>query len=108
MVAVMGSKNLILRITPSPPRNFPCAAGTAADGKFLDPYRMAQFHDLGIGDAGIGHMRMHGGAAVEIRPGPGAAADGLVILVCGVAEEEIIHRRLGGGADAHGAEQAPR
>jgi hypothetical protein len=39
-------------------------------------------------------MGVDGVAAIEIGSGPGAAADGLVVLVFVVAEREIVHRPL--------------
>ena len=61
--------------------------------------------DLGVGEARIGHMGMHGAGAIEIRSRAGAAADGFVVLVAPVAEGEAVHGALGGGHDAECPEE---
>ena len=46
------------------------AAGTLPDGEALQTHRIALLEDLGIGDAGIGHVAVHGVGAVEAGPAP--------------------------------------
>ncbi len=50
-------------------------------------------------------MGLHRIAAIEARARPAPAADRLVILIDVVAEEEIVHRRLGAGERPDRAEQ---
>src|SRR6266849_9627532 len=68
------------------------AAGATTDGETVDEDGKAPFQHLGIGEARVGHVRVDGVSAVEIRTGARAAADRLVILVALVAESEVVHR----------------
>ena len=63
------------------------------------------FEDLGVGEAGISHVGVHGAGAIKTRSRASAAADGFVVLVASVAESEAVHGALGGGHDAKGAEE---
>ncbi len=83
----------------------PGAAAAVADSETLQQHRIAPFQDFGVGEARIGHMRVHRGRAVEVGPGAGAAADRLVVLVTGVAEGDVVHRALACRLHAEGAEQ---
>ena len=51
-------------------------------------------------------MRLHGIGAVEIRAGPRAAADGLVVLMLVIAEREVVHGALAGREHAERAIEA--
>ena len=81
------------------------AAAAPAHGEGLQPHREAPLEHLGIGEAGVGHVRVHGARAVVARAGPGAAAQGLVILVALVAVKHVVHRALRGCQYAQGAKQ---
>ncbi len=80
------------------------AAGAATDGEAPQPYRIAKFQLLGIGDAGIGHVGMYRRAATKARPGTRPAADGFVIAKMGIAKEEIIHGALATSSKPEGFE----
>src|SRR3954463_14587112 len=56
------------------------AARSTANGKHLQPYRVAQLKHLRIGHPRIGHVRMNRRSAGETGAGAGAAADCLVVL----------------------------
>ena len=72
--------------------------------KLLEQHREAPFQHLGVGEARVGHVRVHA-TSVPSKPfaRARAAADGFVILVAVVAEGEVVHRALRG---AHHAERA--
>src|SRR5262249_43768178 len=65
-------------------------AGAFADMEILEHHRIAELEHLRIGEAGIGHVGVHGIGTWEARTRGGARADGLVVLVCGVAEVEVV------------------
>ncbi len=93
----------------------PGAARTGADGEALHPDGIAPFQHFGVGQAGVGHMRLHHGGTVEAAgllalsiehaSRAGAARDGLVILMLRVAEGEVVHGALARGLHAQCAEQ---
>ena len=60
---------------------------------------------LGIGDPRVRHVGVDGARAVEARPGPGAAADRLVVAEALVAEEQVVHRPLAAGGEPERLEQ---
>ena len=72
----------------------------------LEQHRITELEHLRVGEAGIGHVSVHGVGAGKSRTRRGARTDRLVVLVPGVAEIEIVHRALGGGEAAQRAEQA--
>ena len=78
------------------------AAAAPADAELLHPHREAPLQDLRIGESGVGHVGVYRGGPVETRTRPGAAADGLVILMALVAEGQVVHGALGGGQQAEG------
>ena len=86
---------------PDPPNDavatavFALTARSTPDRKRIQDYREPPFQNFRVGQASIGHMRMDAIRSVKIRPGPGAAADGFVILIISVAEGEVIHSALG-------------
>ena len=81
------------------------AAGIGADGEFFQQHRITRFQNLRIGEARIGHMRVHRRHAVEIASRARAAADGFIILMARIAEGEIVHRALARGEHAQASEQ---
>ena len=85
---------------PAPP-----TAASSPDLEALQPHRVAPFEDFRVGKPGVGHVDMHGVGPIEALARAGAAADGLVILVTGVAEGEIVDRPLGLGHGVQRAEQ---
>ena len=71
--------------------------------------RVAPLEDLGIGDARVGHVRVHARGAVPGGAGAGSAGDGFVVAeasggggrggeVAAEAEGEVVAVALGGGA----------
>jgi hypothetical protein len=69
----------------------------------LDANGEAGFENLGIGGAGVGHVYLHAGRAVEARARAGAAGDGLVILEALIAPDEVVHRPLASRDDVERA-----
>src|SRR5436853_424182 len=61
------------------------SARCVADRKALEQHREAPLQYFGIGEARIGHVRLHDVGAVEARLGAGAAGERLVVLVALVA-----------------------
>src|SRR5690606_31945705 len=67
---------------------------------------------LGVGQARVGHVGLHDGGAGEAVAGPRSGGDGLVVLVAGVAEGDVVHgagalrldaeRRVEGAGDGLG------
>ena len=49
------------RVLPAPTRAPP-------QREALEAHWIPMFQDLGVGDAGVGHMRVHGARAVEVAP----------------------------------------
>jgi len=70
------------------------AARSGADREVFESHRQAEFKHFRVGQARVGHVRLHDARAVEVRPGPRAASDRLIILVAVVTEGEVIHRAL--------------
>ena len=56
----------------------------------------ARLEDLGVGEARVRHVRLHGRAAIEGWARTGAARDGFVVLHPRIAEGEVVHRALRG------------
>src|SRR5260221_7667108 len=65
------------------------AGAALADRMLVDAHREAPLEHLGIGQARIGHVALHGIGAVEAVACPRAAGDRLVVLVAVVAEGEV-------------------
>ncbi len=65
-----------------------------ADAQLFQPHGKALFQHFRIGHPGVGHVALHRIAAVKARPGPGAAADRLIVLEPVVAPDEVVHRAL--------------
>src|ERR1700722_8740052 len=68
------------------------AAAAGADRVGLGPDRGAPFELLGVGEPGVGHLRLHHVGAVDPLAGARAAGHRLVVLVPVVAEGDIVHR----------------
>ena len=93
----------------------PGATRALADGIAVQAHRKAELQHLRVGQARVGHVRLHDAGAIEAarqrarrveHPArPAAARDGLVILVARVAEGEVVHGRLAAGHHAQRAEQ---
>src|SRR5690606_306350 len=84
----------------------PAPARAAADRVFLEADGEAELQHLRVGGSGVGHVRLDGRAAVEVRAGTGAAADGLVVLQASIAPDVVVHRRLAAGDDAERTEES--
>ena len=76
-----------------------------ADRELVVTHREPQFENLRVGHARVGHVAVHGARTVVIPTGPGTAANRLVVLVCGVAVEDVVHGALRGSQHADRAEQ---
>ena len=81
------------------------AAGMCADREFVNPHGVAAFDDLGVGQPGVRHMRVHGIGTIGVRRCATAAANGFVISESVVAEGEVVHRSLAGRRDFQRAQQ---
>ena len=92
------------RRAPSPPRQLPGAARAAADGELLQDHRDSAVPAPRGRSCGCWSC---GSAPRWCRRSPGPAPVppqiGFVVLAGGVAEQEVVHRRLAAG---HGAERA--
>ena len=83
----------------------PGTAGAPSDGEAVETHGVTLLQDLGVGDPGIGHVRVHGIGSVEAGPRPAAAADGLVVAEPVRAEERVVHRALAARAHAKRSKQ---
>ena len=83
-------------------------ARAAADRELVEPHRQPRLEDFRIGQAAVGHVRLHRARPVMIGPGARTAGDRLVILVALVAEGEIVHRPLARRKPPGRGEQARR
>ena len=72
----------------------PLPARASANRELVEPHRQPRFQNLRVGEAAVGHVRLHRAGAVMVRPGSRPAGDRLVILVPLVAEGEVVHRPL--------------
>ena len=81
------------------------AAGSAAHGELAEAHGVALLDDLGIGDGGVGHVRVQGMSAVVAISSAGATGDGFVVAEACAAEEEIVHRALAAGLEAEGFDE---
>ena len=92
------------------------AGAVLAQAELAQDHRVASFKDLGVGDAGVCHVRVHAAGAVPGGAGAGAAGDGFVVaealcgrgrgggVVAAEAEGEVVAVALGGGAGGEGEE----
>src|SRR5205814_1258056 len=64
-------------------------AAAAPDLVRVDAHRVAPLEDPGVGEARIGHVRLHRVGAVETLARAGAAGDGLGVLVALVADGDL-------------------
>src|SRR3954467_7985693 len=113
IAAVIGSRKRPRRTAPWPagrvaPAAVPAApvaaaARSGADLEALEAHREAPLEHLGIGEARIGHVRLHHVGTVEVRSGARAACNSLVVLVALIAEREIVHGALRGREHAERA-----
>ena len=76
------------------------ATRAAADRELPHQHRELALEDLRIGQARVGHVSLHGVAAVEVRPRAGAAGDGLVVLQVRIPEGQVVHGSLGSGENS--------
>ena len=104
--ACIGSRKRIRRTTPSPPLCAPAPPEPRRIAKRSSDHREARLQHFRVGQPRIGHMGLHRARPVEIRAGPGAARDRLIILMRRVAEGEIVHRPLARRQRAASGEQA--
>ncbi|CNU06369.1 Uncharacterised protein [Mycobacterium tuberculosis] len=61
-------------------------------GELAQQHRVAPLQHLGIGEPGVGHVRLHHRGPVVPVTGPGARSYGFVVLVPLVAERDVVHR----------------
>ena len=80
-------------------------ARAAPDFVALQQDREPELQDLGVGQARVGHVGLHHGRSGIAVAGTAAPRDGLVVLVAGVAEGEVVHGGLAARHHAQGAEQ---
>ena len=85
IATVIGARNRIRRTTPSPPRNRPAPPDPSPQPELVQHHRKAPFQHLRIGQPRVRHVRMHPARPriprpVRQHPGPGPAADRLVVL----------------------------
>src|SRR5262245_17518177 len=76
------------------------APGAGHDLEGLQPDRIAPLQHLGVGEPGVGHVRLHDVGTAEAVPGTGPARDSLVVLRTLVAERHVVHRARPLGLDA--------
>ena len=81
------------------------AAGVFANGKRFQQHRKAPLQNFRVGQARVGHVRMHRVGAARAGGRAGAAANRFVILKLVVAPDEVVHRALRGGRGLQRAEQ---
>ena len=60
----------------------------------MQPHRVAVLDDLGIGDAGVGHVGVDTAGAVKAVDRTAAATNGLVVAEGLVAKAEVVHGAL--------------
>src|SRR5262245_17137972 len=75
-----GAANAVPRVPFAP------SARTFADVEVLEQHGIAELQHFRVGEPGVGHVGVHGVGAGEARARRRARADGLVVLVLGVAE----------------------
>ncbi len=61
--------------------------------------------DLGVGDAGVGHVGVHAARAVRALDGAAAPTDGLVVAEAVVSEAQVVHRALAAAGKREGLDQ---
>jgi len=83
----------------------PCAARSPANPEFQESNGKAGFEDLGIGDAGIGHMRVNTRGTVCQGRRTGPSPDRLIMTKKLITEGHVVHRSLARGRPAERAEQ---
>ena len=87
--------------TPVPSR----APRAPAQGELDHVHRMAHLQHFRIRNARVGHVAVNARSPVEIRPGPSAASDGLVVAKALVAKGDVVHGALAGRHQSQRAEQ---
>src|ERR1700692_4939091 len=83
----------------------PLPTGAAPNGKFFQADGVSQLENLWVCHAGVRHVAVNGEAPVDAGSCTGPAANGLVVLPVGIAEQKVVHGRLAAGQCPNGAEQ---
>ena len=81
------------------------AARAAADRELPHQHRELALQDLRVRETRVGHVSLHGVAAIEIGARAGAAGDGFVVLQVRIPEGQVVHGALGGGENSQRAVQ---
>jgi hypothetical protein len=68
------------------------ASAAVPDGELLQEDGQPPLQDLGVGEPRVRHVGLYDVGAGEAVPRAGAGGDGLVVLVAGVAEGDVVHR----------------
>src|SRR5699024_559818 len=66
------------------------AAAAAPNRELSQQYRETPFEHFGIGEPGVGHVRLHHRRPLEPVTGPGAGSDGFVVLMLRIAEGDVV------------------
>ena len=93
-VTCNGSRNCNFPNDPIATVEFAFSTRIFPDPEFQQPHRILAFQLLGIGNARVGHMLVHGRPAAESRTCAGSAANRFVITELVISEKKIIHRSL--------------
>lgn len=56
--------------------------------------KLPSFHDLGIGDASVGHVGVYAAASIPIWPGASSARHRLVVPHAFIAKCDVVHATL--------------
>ena len=93
----------------------PLAARATSNLITLEPHRKAKLQHLRVGQARVGHVRLHHRGAgkaprrfalrIPSHARAGASRNGFVVLVLGIAKSEIVHGGLAARHHAQSAEQ---
>ena len=90
------------------------SARIGSEAKLSQYDGVSSFKDLGVGDTGVGHMRMHATGSLPVGSGSTSPCDGFVVSeallllptakVAAEAESKVVAITLGGGACFEAAE----
>jgi hypothetical protein len=94
VVTVTGDRNRSFRVAAVPAAPLSLATRALRGWRIPPAAPGSVFQHLRVGHPGVGHVALHSIAAVEARPGAGAARDGFVVLEAVIAPDEVVHRAL--------------